>query len=72
MRKAIGILLIIGALILGYFGINDLKDSSASIEVLGIEIGAKDTSAKEMVYVKIGLGVIALVAGVYLVGKKEK
>ena len=48
------------------------RSSSASIEVLGIEIGAKDTSAKEMAYVKIGLGVIALVAGVYLVGKKEK
>ena len=72
MRKVIGIILIVGALILGYIGINDLNESSASVEVLGLEISAEDNSAKEMAYVKIGLGVVALIAGVYLVGKKNK
>ncbi|MDD4010490.1 MAG: hypothetical protein PHQ67_11910 [Fermentimonas sp.] len=72
MRKVFGIILIIGALVLGYLGINDLGASSTSVDILGVEITAEDNSAKEMAYVKIGLGVIALIAGVYLVGKKNR
>lgn len=71
MKKVIGIILIIVALVLGYLGINDLSGSSASVDILGVEISAKDNSAKEMAYVKIGLGVVALIGGVYLFGKKS-
>ncbi|MDD4776961.1 MAG: hypothetical protein PHV53_01600 [Fermentimonas sp.] len=72
MKKIIGAILIIGALVLGYLGINDLSSSSTSVDIMGLEITAEDNSAKEMAYVKIGLGVVALIAGVYLVGKKFK
>ncbi len=72
MKKVIGIILIIGAIVLGYLGITDLNSSSSSVELLGMEITAEDKSAKEMAYVKIGLGVVALVAGVYLIGQKKK
>ena len=72
MKKIIGIILIIVALGLGYIGAADLSSSTASVDILGVEITAEDNSAKEMAYVKIGLGVIALIAGVYLIGKKER
>lgn len=72
MKKIIGIILIIVALGLGYIGADELSGSTASVEILGVEITAEDNSAKEMAYVKIGLGVIALIAGVYLIGKKER
>jgi len=38
MRKIIGILLIAGSLVLGYMGITEIKDNSASIEVLDLKI----------------------------------
>ncbi|HBT86137.1 MAG: hypothetical protein PHO13_01260 [Fermentimonas sp.] len=72
MKKIIGIILIIVALGLGYIGADELSSSTASVDILGVEITAEDNSAKEMAYVKIGLGVIALIAGVYLIGKKER
>ncbi len=72
MKKIIGIILIIGALVLGYLGIGEFKSSSSSVEILGLEFSAEDKSAKETAYVKLGLGVIALIGGVYLVGKKSK
>ena len=72
MRKIIGIILIIAALALGYFGITGLSESSTSVELLGMEITAADGQAKERAYIQLGLGVIALIAGVFLVGQKEK
>lgn len=72
MKKIIGIILIVAALALGYVGITGLSESSTSVELLGMEITAQDGQAKERAYIQLGLGVIALVAGVYLVGQKKK
>ncbi len=72
MKKIIGIILIVAALVLGYLGINGLNESSTSVELLGMEIKAQDGQEKEKAYIKLGLGVVALVAGAYLVGQKEK
>lgn len=72
MKRVIGIILIIGAIVLGYLGISELNSSTSSVDILGVEITAQDEGAKEMAYVKIGLGVAALIAGVYLVGQKKE
>jgi len=72
MKRVIGIILIVGALVLGYFGINDLSESSTSVEVMGLELKAEDNTGKEKAYIQLGFGVLALIAGVYLVGQKKK
>lgn len=72
MKKVIGIILIVAALVLGYLGITGLNESSSSVELLGMEITAQDGQAKERAYIQLGLGVIALVAGAFLVGRKQK
>ncbi len=72
MKKIIGIILIVAALVLGYLGITGLNESSTSVELLGMEIKAQDGQEKEKAYIKLGFGVVALVAGAYLVGQKEK
>lgn len=59
MKRTLGLILIIGAMVLGYLGIRDLGSSSTSVDILGIELSAEDNKAKEMAYVKIGLGVVA-------------
>jgi len=72
MKRVIGIILILGALVLGYFGINGLSESSTSVEVLGLEFKAEDNTGKEKAYIQLGFGVVALIAGVYLIGQKKK
>jgi hypothetical protein len=72
MRKIIGIVLIVVALFLGYLGITDLNESSRSVELLGMEITAQDGNTKEKAFMELGLGVVALVAGIYLLGVRKK
>lgn len=72
MKIVIGIILIVGSLILGYLGIQQVQESGGSAEVMGIELSAEDEGAKEVGYIKIALGVVALVGGIYLVAKKDR
>jgi len=72
MKAIIGSILIVAALFLGYLGVNQIQKSANSVEVLGVELSAEDQGGKETGYIEIGLGVVALVAGIYLVGKRKK
>ena len=72
MKAGIGIVLIVGALVLGYLGITNLQKSSNSVELLGIEITAADNKGKEIAYIQLGAAVVALVGGIYLLGQKKK
>ena len=72
MKSVIGIILIAGAVILGYLGITNLQKSSKSVEILGIELTAEDNKGKEIAYIEIGAAVVALVGGIYLLGQKKK
>jgi TRAP-type C4-dicarboxylate transport system permease small subunit len=71
MKTVIGILLIVAALFLGYLGVNQVQKSANSVEVLGIELSAEDKGGKETGYIELALGVVSLVAGIYLLGKKK-
>ena len=72
MISIIGIILIAGAVILGYLGITNLQKSSKSVEILGIEITAEDNKGKEIAYVEIGVAIITLIGGIYLLGQKKR
>lgn len=72
MKAIIGAILIVAALFLGYLGINQIQESANSVEVLGIELSAEDKGGKETGYIELGLGVVSLVAGIYLLGKRKR
>jgi hypothetical protein len=72
MKSIIGIILIAGAIILGYLGITNLQKSSKSVEILGMEITAEDNKGKEIAYVEIGVAIITLIGGIYLLGQKKR
>ena len=72
MKSIIRIILIAGAVILGYLGITNLQKSSKSVEILGIEITAEDNKGKEIAYVEIGVAIITLIGGIYLLGQKKR
>lgn len=71
MRTIIGIILIAGAIFLGYLGITGLQKSANSVEILGIEISAEDKGSKQTAYVQLGGAVLLLIGGIYLAGKKK-
>lgn len=72
MKKVIGMMLVVAALVLGYMGINELSESTKSVELLGMEITTADGAAKQNAYIELGLGVVVLVGGLFLLGQKKK
>jgi threonine/homoserine/homoserine lactone efflux protein len=72
MKQIIAILLLAGAVYLGYNGINMVSSSGAEVEVLGVELSASDEGQKQTGFICIGLSVIALVSSVFMFTKKVK
>ena len=54
---------------LGVFGVTKLDNSEAGISIGGLEISAENESAKNQAYIWLGLGALALVAGVFQMRK---
>jgi len=66
MRKLIALILIIGALVLGYLGYHKMQDGRAEIKIGNLEISANDSSSNQESYVLFGLGAVCLIAGLVL------
>ncbi len=71
MKKAIGIILIILALVLGYVGVNEFQNSGKSVDILGVELSVEDKQDKTTAYLEIGGAILLLIGGIVLVGKKD-
>ena len=71
IKKVVALLLIIGSIALGYFGFTKIKESSASVEVLDLKLDFSDKSEKEQGYIFLGLAVICLGGGIYLLKKNK-
>jgi len=69
MKKVIGIILIIAALGLGYMGINQINESSASVSIGELELSAEDEGSQTTGYIYVGLAVVSLVVGGNLLRK---
>lgn len=65
IKKVIGIILIIGSLLLGYFGINKIAENNASIKVLDLKIDISNESGKELGYIYLAVAVLVFSAGIY-------
>ncbi len=70
MTKVIGIILILVAAGLAYFGVIGIIESNeASLQIGDIELGATDSSQKTTGFIFVGLAVVSLIGGVVLVRK---
>ena len=72
MKRIIGIALLLLAVYLGYSGINAYSDSTASVDVLGIELKAEDNQQKNTSYIFMGFAVLAAIGGIVLARDKGK
>jgi uncharacterized membrane protein YuzA (DUF378 family) len=66
MKKPLSILLIVGALVLGYLGFNRFNEGSAQIKLGDLEISAQDKGSKQEAYIYFGLAAVALIAGMMM------
>ena len=71
MRKIIGIIVIIGGIVLGYFGYDKLQDSKAGIKIGDLELSATDSKNETNAYLMIGGGAVALLAGAIILARKK-
>ncbi len=69
MRQLIGIALIVCSLFLGYQGVEKISNNNASVEILDVKIDLSNKSGKEEGYMYVGLAVLLLISGVYLMKK---
>ena len=72
MKKAIGILLIVVALGVGYIGANKLADSTKEVNLLGLKIDASNESGQTQGVVYLALALACLAGGVYTMGKAKE
>lgn len=70
MKNPLAIILTLGGIALGIYGITMLGDSSASVDILGVELGVEDNDMKMEAFLFIGLGVASLIGGLFLMKKK--
>ena len=68
--KILGAVLIVGAIYIGYLGINKVANNSKEVEVLGLEIDASNDSGKEQGFIYIGLAIVLFGGGIYSLNKK--
>ena len=68
--KILGAVLIVGAIYIGYLGINKVVNNSKEVEVLGLEIDASNDSGKEQGFIYIGLAIVLFGGGIYSLNKK--
>jgi|1185.fasta_scaffold407457_2 hypothetical protein len=72
MQKTVGIILIIAAFVLGYFGIQNLNEKTAEFKVGEVEVTAKTSESKNKGYTLLAAGGLCLIAGALLVGSAKK
>lgn len=64
-----GILIIIGIALAAY-GVHVYQEATAQLDILGLNLSARDKSGQQSAYMYMGLGVIAVLAGFFLWRKR--
>ena len=70
MRSILGIVLIVGGIILGYFGYQKIDDNKADVKIGDLELSAKDKKGSSNGWIILGGGVVAIIAGSVMMSRK--
>ncbi len=69
--RIIGVILLIGGIILGYFGYQKLDENKADVKIGDLELSAKDKGNSTSAYIMMGAGVVALIGGAVMLSRKS-
>lgn len=71
MRSTLGIVLVIGGIVLGYFGFRKLDDNKADVKIGNLEISASDKKGSTDAWIMLGAGAVAVIGGSVLLARKS-
>jgi hypothetical protein len=71
MNKAIGIILIVASIFVGYLGFYKLNQSSESVNLLGIEFEASDKKGKQQAYLYLGGAIVLVAVGIISLNRRQ-
>lgn len=71
MKKVIGAVLIFASLAIAYVGIKKISQSTESVNFLGINIRASDSSGKTEGLFLLGFGIGLFATGIYTLNKSK-
>ena len=69
--KAIGAVLIVISLLVGYLGFNKISDNTKEMDVLGLQIEASNASGKQQGYLYAGVAVLLFAGGIYSINRSK-
>lgn len=70
MKTPLGIILAVAGIALVIYGITMFGDSGESASILGVELVAKDNGMRMQSFMFMGIGVVALLGGLYVIKKR--
>lgn len=68
--RILGIILLVGGILLGYFGYRKYDDNKANVKIGDLEITAKDQGNTTTAYVMMGAGIVSILVGAVLLSRK--
>ncbi|KPM49788.1 hypothetical protein [Jiulongibacter sediminis] len=71
-KSIISVLLILAGLFIGIAGYGKLSDSTANVELFGLDIDASNKGGQQQGYIMLGFAAIVFGAGVFTLNKKGK
>lgn len=63
MKKVIGIILIVGAIVLAYLGYQEYSNATVGVEIGDLELSAGDSQSQTQAYIMWGAALIAVIVG---------
>lgn len=69
--RILGIILLVGGILLGYFGYQKYDENKADIKIGDLQLSAKDKNNTSTAYIMMGAGIVALIGGVVLLARKN-
>lgn len=68
--KIIGIVMLLAGIYTSYLGIQKVNSNTAEIKALGMELDVSNEGGQQQGFMYLGLGVILILGGAYMTGKK--
>lgn len=70
MKNLLPLLLVLGGLALFFYGITLFNDSTASVKLLGMELGVSDEGMQKEAVLFSVLGIVSFAGGIFLMKKR--
>lgn len=68
--RVIGVILLVGGILLGYFGYEKYNEKKANVKIGDLEITAKDQGNTTVAFIMMGAGLVGIIGGAVMLSRK--